>query len=158
MTEDAKKVVKELRKYAKKYRDGSTLGRAIICTEDVMTEAADMIEHLSAEQDAMALEIERLRNELEAAKRGGWISVEDRMPEEHDSIFAKFYGTPLWSKSMFRRLSGIVLALIERYNGTKIVSKAHTRDGRWCGDYIVTNPSNRITHWMPLPEPPKEDA
>lgn len=34
-----------------------------------------------------------------------WISVKTTMPEEHDSMFAKFYKTPKWLPAMFRTTS-----------------------------------------------------
>lgn len=42
----SEKLVDELRRYAERYEDGSTLGRAIEGTEDLMHEAADLIESL----------------------------------------------------------------------------------------------------------------
>ena len=38
--------MKNLRKYAERYRTGETLGRAIIGTEGLMYQAADVIEEL----------------------------------------------------------------------------------------------------------------
>lgn len=48
MTSDTKtkRLIEDLRRYAKRYEDGSTLGRAIESTEDLMYEAADLIEEL----------------------------------------------------------------------------------------------------------------
>lgn len=48
MTSDTKaeRLIEGLRMYAKRYEDGSTLGRAIVGTEDLMYEAADLIEEL----------------------------------------------------------------------------------------------------------------
>ena len=42
----SEKLVDELRRYAERYEEGSTLGRAIEGTEDLMHEAADLIESL----------------------------------------------------------------------------------------------------------------
>lgn len=42
----SEKLADELRRYAERYEDGSTLGRAIEGTEDLMHEAADLIESL----------------------------------------------------------------------------------------------------------------
>ena len=42
----SEKLVDGLRMYAEQYEDGSTLGRAIEGTEDLMYEAADLIEEL----------------------------------------------------------------------------------------------------------------
>lgn len=46
MTSDTKtkRLIENLRRYAKRYEDGSTLGRAIESTEDLMYEAAALIE------------------------------------------------------------------------------------------------------------------
>lgn len=49
---DYKKLSYSLRDYAEQYKSGSTLGRAIVETEDVMFDAADAIEALLAERDA----------------------------------------------------------------------------------------------------------
>lgn len=32
-----------------------------------------------------------------------WIPVSERLPEEHDSIFAKFKGTDNWKRGMFEK-------------------------------------------------------
>ena len=39
----SEKLIDELRRYAERYEDGSTLGRAIEGTEDLMYKAADLI-------------------------------------------------------------------------------------------------------------------
>ena len=36
-------------------------------------------------------------------KENGWIPVSERLPEEHDSIFAKFKGTDNWKRGMFEK-------------------------------------------------------
>ena len=82
-----------------------------------------------------------------------WISVHDRMPEEHESIFFKLWGTDKWRDGMFRRRSDTVIACVEFEDGSKIVRPAHTNDGVWRFDYVMKR--HRITHWMPLPKPPK---
>lgn len=50
---DYNKLTRRLRDYAEQYKSGSTLGRAIVGTEDVMFDAADAIEALLAERDAL---------------------------------------------------------------------------------------------------------
>ena len=86
--------------------------------------------------------------ELEAAQQ--WISVKDRLPD------AAGYEC-------------LVCAVNENYNQTHIFT-AHTgygEPGWWTGNvhYMsrATSPSDnklhpalKVTHWMPLPEPPKE--
>ena len=68
--------------------------------------------------------------QLEAAKPK-WISVEERMPEDGDDVAAIIR----WNENVWEY--GIAF----RCNGKWLVN----------GEGIVT-----VTHWMPLPEPPKE--
>ena len=37
-----------------------------------------------------------------------WIPVTEKMPEEHDTMFAKYWGTDRWNKYMFRKRSDMV--------------------------------------------------
>jgi hypothetical protein len=62
-----------------------------------------------------------------------WISVKDRLPEESMSVLV---WSLYWSGTPF-------IACIEQ--------------GLWRGERILHSPSN-VTHWMPLPEPPKGAA
>lgn len=56
-----------------------------------------------------------------------WISVEDRLPDEDDKCLV--------------------------WNGHHIFVAIYWGDGVWKFDSYACE----ITHWMPLPEPPKED-
>ena len=91
----------------------------------------------------------------EAAVERDWISVEDRLPEEHDSIFAKAYGTKRWTDGMFRTISDEVLACVAFEDGHKVTMTLRTHDGAWA---LSSVHRGHVTHWMPLPEPPKEVA
>ena len=84
---------------------------------------------------------------------GEWIPVKDRMPEEHDSVFAKYYGTPEWAVGMFKKVSDPVLAVIVYNNGEKKVHEMMTQDGGFSQNGIWN--MREVTHWMPLPEPPE---
>lgn len=43
--------------------------------------------------------VNTLLNDFEQdEKENGWILVSERLPEEHDSIFAKFKGTDNWKR------------------------------------------------------------
>ena len=84
------------------------------------------------------------------SKIGGWITCSERLPEEHESIFAKFKGTDKWSNAMFEKTSNEVNATIEFEDGKRAVKTLHTIDGRW-------NEGNRgikfkVVAWQPLPE------
>ena len=84
-----------------------------------------------------------------------WIPVEDRLPEERDSIFKKLYGTKQWLPGMFGTVSDNVLVSIEREDGSRCVRYMHTQGGEWNLDSMPW--AKKVTHWMPLPELPKED-
>ena len=45
--------------------------------------------------------IDSIRAMEKETKNNGWILVEEKMPPEHDSIFAKLKGTDRWRKPMF---------------------------------------------------------
>lgn len=81
--------------------------------------------------------IERDQKEIEAlrAKLPKWISVKERLPID--------------------RLKKYLVAF--RDTGGSIVDMARyfPSDGWTCDNWDV--PQNLITHWMPLPEPPKEN-
>lgn len=73
----------------------------------------------------------------------GWISVKDELPEEHADEhqyeFEQFLCSTVWDDV---RMVGF---------GTRIGDdKPHF----WSGNSIW---DDWVTHWMPLPEPPKED-
>ena len=86
-------------------------------------------------------------------RKDGWIPVEERLPEEEPSIFAKFKGTSKWSNSMFEKTSKEVNVTIEDDKGKKVTTHAHTCDGEWKCDLLRYNKTYRVTAWMPLPEP-----
>lgn len=74
-----------------------------------------------------------------------WISVKDRLPDERDTYIVYTDDTsenvsePIWSKEV------VLTAEFDEYGWS-------WREG--VNDYDITN---FVTHWMPLPEPPKED-
>ena len=83
-----------------------------------------------------------------------WIKCSDEMPEEQETIFAKFKGTDKWSPAMFAQSSEDVRVVIVFADGTRRVSHSHTIDGKW---ECEKSPLKRtVTHWMPNPELPKE--
>ena len=82
-----------------------------------------------------------------------WIPVTERLPEEEDSIFARYYGTDRWKKAMFRKKSREVIVTSVFENGELHTEVAHTTDGKW---YVGVNVVPRtVLAWMPLPEPYK---
>lgn len=92
----------------------------------------------------------------EAPTIGGWISVKDRLPEEHESIFHKYLGTPIWSSAMWKQESDKVLVCVSFPDGTSVVTTGCLQDSDWVTTVSETIPQT-VTHWMPLPEPPMEE-
>ena len=83
-----------------------------------------------------------------------WISVKDRLPEEHESMFYKFLGTPKWSNSMWKQESEKVLVYVSFPDGTGVVTTGCLHNSDWMTTVSKILPQT-VTHWMPLPEPPE---
>lgn len=92
---------------------------------------------------------------IEHLKSTNWIPVSERLPEEHDSIFAKFKGTDNWKRGMFEKTSKYVIATVAFDDGTVLVEQAYTIDGIWRTDKKVLG--GTVVAWMDFPEPYKED-
>lgn len=100
--------------------------------------------------------IEQLKDDLEQdEKENGWIPVKERLPEEHDSIFAKFKGTDNWKRGMFEKTSKYVIATVMFDDGIMLVEQVHTTDGIWRTDKKFLG--GTVVAWMDYPEPYKED-
>lgn len=96
---------------------------------DDLAEAADRIE-------AQAKEIEKLRAQLPR-----WIPVEERLPE---------YGVRVLATDMYEGDDYTGIWTREEYEDEA--------DGCWYDDHGWWHASDDVTHWMPLPEPPKEET
>ena len=70
-----------------------------------------------------------------------WIPVSERLPEEREG----------WCNTF----SDTVLVAHKRHDGSIRMTTSCTIDGKWHSD--VQHIQYEITHWMPLPEPPKEN-
>lgn len=100
--------------------------------------------------------VELLLADLEQdEKENGWIPVSERLPEERDSIFAKFKGTDNWKRGMFEKTSKYVIATVVFDDGTVLVEQAHTTDGIWRTDKKVLG--GTVVAWMDYPKPYRED-
>ena len=85
-----------------------------------------------------------------------WISVTERLPDEHESLFARYKGTDKWREGMFMTTSALVIVCVEYENGERTVKTAITKEGVWkIKDSFYPC---RVTHWMPLPQPPKGET
>lgn len=85
-------------------------------------------------------------------KEQNWIECSDRMPEERDSVFAKFKGTDEWQSAMFEKMSEDVRVVVVFEDGTRRVHHSYTVDGEW--EVEKKPPKRYVTHWMPNPELP----
>lgn len=81
---------------------------------------------------------------------GEWIPCSERMPEEYESIFAKFKGTDQWRRAMFEKMSDNVNVTVEFEDGTRKTMKGYTVDGKWKPDTAV---KCKVIAWRPLPKP-----
>ena len=94
---------------------------------------------------------ERIKKML---KEQSWIKCSDRMPEEHETIFAKLKGTDKWNESMFEKMSDDVRVVEVFENGARRVFHSQTIDGKWeCEKHPL---KRTVTHWMPNPELPND--
>ena len=82
-----------------------------------------------------------------------WIQVSERLPDEHDSIFAKAKGTDKWNNAMFEKISDEVNVTYEYPDGTRKAGTSHTLDGKWHSE--KTGIKKKVVAWQPLPEPYK---
>ena len=99
--------------------------------------------------------IAALEEYLRLKKKNGndsWIPVSERLPEEHDSIFARFKGTDKWNKAMFEKISDEVNATIEYEDGSRKTTTSYTLDGVWKIEKEQRIVKQKVIAWQPLPE------
>lgn len=116
-------------------------------TAILMSQAADAIEELQSGEKKFLRNISALEVENENLKRGGrWIPVTERLPIGGDDSGGICENVCLLMDD------GTVSC--GWMNGiTKKVYYLNARD-----DFIIKAPITRVTHWMPHPKPPKEEA
>ena len=80
-----------------------------------------------------------------------WIPCSERLPNEHDSTFAIYKGTHLWSKSMFEKVSDPVNVTYEFEDGTRKTGTSYTLDGKWKIEKENRIAKRKVIAWQPLP-------
>lgn len=90
-------------------------------------------------------------NDAKQTKIDRWIPCSERLPDEHESFFAKFKGTNKWNSSMFEKISDDVNVTVEFDDGTRKTMTLHTVDGKWITDIKIVK--FKVIAWQPLPEP-----
>lgn len=98
-----------------------------------------------------------LKELVDKAESFEWIPVSKKLPDEHDSIFAKLYETDVVNDMLWRTRSKEVLVTIEYENGARTVKSSHTTDGKWWIEKETTLSKFKVIAWMPMPEPYKEN-
>lgn len=106
--------------------------------------------HASNSREEVLLD-RTIRIVQEQPKVNEWIPIEERLPEEHDSIFAKLKDTDKWNKAMFEKISDDVNVTIEFDDGIRKTITMHTRDGEW--SIRNTFKHFKVIAWQPLPNP-----
>lgn len=126
-------LVNALREHAE-WAEGNQWETPITLGDDLV-EAADRIANQSTHIAALQQEIEKLRAQLPR-----WIPVEERLPE---------YGVRVLATDMYEEDDCTGIWTREEYPDDP--------DGCcWIDERGWWHAIDDVTHWMPLPEPPKE--
>lgn len=73
-----------------------------------------------------------LAKDINVHSKPKWISVNDKLPEEYTRVLA--------------------------FMAWKQITAIEYQNGKWYSiDHLQYLPDEAVTHWMPLPEPPKEE-
>ena len=107
-------------------------------SKEDLTEAANVIEKLQEN----SVPIDDMEMILSEVAKPRWIPVTETLPKTRDSILGK--------------KSSKVIVAFRFDDGTQGTDTAHTLNGEWVFEDHITVVARTVTHWMPLPEPPKE--
>lgn len=83
--------------------------------------------------------------------KDGWTPCSERLPEEHETMFAKLKGTDKWDSAMPEKISDDVNVTVEFEDGKRKTKTMHTIDGKWKTDINIVK--FKVIAWQPLPEP-----
>ena len=116
-----------------------------IWSEELLEQADDEIDRLRSENEDLAERIDELMDEIDELKKHEWTSVNDRLPEDEGYYLVRVY---------YSDIEHCAFEVYGWYKGSFIY---------WAGGMelpvgINTHGENipmKVTHWMPLPEPPE---
>ena len=124
---------------------------------DVVVDMNDLYKCGTQLQNEYLHDLNVLKELVDKADSFEWIPVSKKLPDEHDSIFAKLYGTDRWDNNLWRARSEEVLVTLEYEDGIRTVKSSHTTDGKWWIEKKTTLSKFKVIAWMPMPEPYKEN-
>ena len=81
-----------------------------------------------------------LRSAVAALEKNQWINAKDRLPATDDAVLAITSGKPMTNITI---------------DGAYVLASYFSEDG-WIIDEYPEWEAVNVTHWMPLPDPPKE--
>ena len=115
------------------------------CSDELAKLAADAIEELQSDNAALNGTVSNLIQQIEELSKPRWIPVKERLPIGGDDSGA------VCENACLMMDDGTVSC--GWMNGiTKKVYYLNARD-----DVVIKAPITRVTHWMPLPQPPTEE-
>lgn len=127
---------------SKEVRDAFEDGR-----QDALIEVAQQL--IMAEKEGRLVVMPCKEDVVNARRESGWISVDERLPKIGSKVlvYESFRRSPLPETHPFA----------EVLNSTKgtMWALVFDKDGWYMDGFIF--PGKYISHWMPLPEPPKEE-
>ncbi len=82
-----------------------------------------------------------------------WTPVTEKLPEEHDTMFAKYWGTDRWNEYMFRKKSDLVEVTVELEDGTRYTDASRTHDGKWDVEERLGAVKKKVVAWHYMSEP-----
>lgn len=150
--------------FAKRYGDENMKNNQLEkILQEIEEESCKCREDYSNEKDVIQIALKKteyktLKHVEEIIKKhmtdnDGWVPVEEGLPDEHKSVFARYKNTFRWDNAMFETCSNNVNVTIEDTKGNKTTAQAYTADGEWRCNVPGYNKWYRIVAWKPLPEP-----
>ena len=106
--------------------------KGLVITPSICLEAAEAIEELSKENENLGKDLTSAVEMLKKKRKPKWIPVTERLPENGEYVLC------------FCRAN--IVCVLRRDKG-----------GDWYENPTHVYMSGFVTHWMPLPEPPKEE-
>ena len=149
MHDELVELVKELRNMFRGYKatDNENCRHA-----KTILQAADAIEELTRENDSLAKSV----NEASEILRRRWIPVTEALPESGGSYIV--YLRPFKGKYVIGDLSYDLSYPTEMYfNKGQMLWVCENESYNAILSVVDTENEYHVTHWMPLPQPPKED-